>query len=142
VGGARRQGVEIQFEHVLNAFVRSSWNYTYLENTGTPSGVDHPVLLAYSPRHTANVTAVITPSKRWEIDPTLRYEDARFSGNDRAGTKLGSQLIMDLRIAYQWRQLELFLGVKDLTDKRYEEVSGYPLPGRTAYAGVRLRLWG
>ena len=142
VGSARRQGVEIQIEHVINEYFRESWNYTYLENTGVPAGYDHPVLLAYSPRHTANYTAAITPSRKWEFDPTLRYEDARFSGNNQTGTKMGSQLIMDLRIAYQWRQMELFLGVKDLTDKRYDEVPGYPLPGRTAYGGIRLRLWG
>ena len=142
VGSARRQGVEIQIDHVVNEYFRESWNYTYLENTGIPAGYDYPVLLAYSPRHTANFTAVISPSKKWEIDPVLRYEDARFSGNDQTGTKLGSQLVMDLRVAYQWRQMELYVGVKDLTDKRYEEVPGYPLPGRTAYGGIRLRLWG
>jgi outer membrane receptor protein involved in Fe transport len=49
---------------------------------------------------------------------------------------------MDLRLAYQWRQMELFLGIKDLTDKRYVEVSGYPLAGRTVFFGLRLRLWG
>jgi len=142
VDSARRQGVEIQIDHVVNDYFRDTWNYTYLENTGVPSGYSRPVLLAYSPRHTVNYTAVITPSKKWELDPTLRYEDSRFSGNDQTGTKMGSQLIMDLRLAYQWRQMELFFGIKDLTDKRYDEVPGYPLAGRTAYGGIRLRLWG
>lgn len=142
VGSARRQGVEIKIEHVVNEYFRQSWNYTYLENTGIPSGDDHPVLLAYSPRHTVNGTAVFTPSKKWEISPTLRYEDARFSGNDHTGVPLSSQLVIDLRLAYQWRQMELFFGIKDITDKRYDEISGYPLAGRTAYGGIRLRLWG
>ena len=142
VGSARRQGVEIQVEHVVNEYFRYSGNYTWLENTGTPSGFDHRVLLANSPRHTANSTVAITPAKRWEFDSTLRYEDARFSGDDRTGTKMGSQLIVDLRLAYQWRQLELFAGVKNIADKRYVEVPGFPLPGRTAYGGIRLRLWG
>jgi vitamin B12 transporter len=142
VGSARRQGVEIQFDHVVNEYFRHSWNYTYLENRGIPSGFDHRVALAFSPRHTVNYLASITPSRKWKIDNTLRYEDSRFSGNDGTGTKLGSQLVWDMRLAYQWRQLELFLGVNDINNRRYDEVPGFPLPGRTAYGGVSLRLWG
>lgn len=139
---SRKQGLEVQISHVVNEYFRDSWNYTYLENLGQPAGFDHFVALAYSPRHTANYVATFMPSKKWEIDSTWRYEDARYSGNDNTGTKMGAQVIPDLRLAYEMRQLEIFLGVKDITDKRYEEVPGYPLPGITFYAGVRLRLWG
>jgi len=55
---------------------------------------------------------------------------------------MGSQLIMDLRIAYQWRQMELFFESTIFSIKRYVEVPGFPLAGRTAYGGIRLRLWG
>jgi outer membrane cobalamin receptor len=143
IGSARRQGVEIQINHLVNEHFSDSWNYTYLENTGIPLGYDQPVLLAFSPRHTANYTARITTlSKKWEFDPTVRYEGSRFSGDDQTGTEMGAQVIMDLRIAYEWRQAELYFGAKDLTDKRYEEVPGYPLIGTSFYAGIRLRLWG
>jgi len=64
-----------------------------------------------------------------------------FAGNDLSGEKLGSQLIVDTRVSYQLRQLELYLGVSDLNDKRYEEQPGFPLPGRTYFGGVSLRLW-
>ena len=107
-----------------------------------PFGVAHWVPLAYSPKHTANYLATFTPKKRWSIDVIVRYEDARFTGNDRTGTKMGSQVIGDLRLAYQWRQMEVFFGIKDVADKRYVEQPGYPLPGRTAFWGIRLRLWG
>ena len=138
----RRQGLEIQIKHRVNDYFQDEWNYTYLENVGVPVGFDHPVALAFSPRHTANFKAVITPNKIWEIDPVVRYEDARFSGNNESGTKMGAQVVMDLRLAYQWRQMEVFFGINDILDKRYVEVPGYPLPGRTAYGGIRLRLWG
>jgi vitamin B12 transporter len=142
IGSATRQGVELAIHHVVSERYSETWNYAYLENTGVPAGFDHPVLLAYSPRHTANYTAIFRPSKKWEWDPTIRYEDSRYSGDDHTGTKMGSQVVMDLRLAYEWRQMELYFGIKDLMDKRYVDVPGYPLAGRTAYAGVRIRLWG
>jgi outer membrane receptor protein involved in Fe transport len=142
VGEARRQGAEIQVKHVLNTHFRNSLNYAYLEARGMPSGSDHLVDLALSPRHTANYLATLLLGKRWTIDSTLRFEDSRFSGNDQTGMKMGSQLLWDMRVAYQLRQLEIYLGVNDITDKRYQEQAGYPLPGITAYGGLRLRLWG
>ena len=142
VATARRQGFEIQIDHTVNEYFRDGWNYTYLQNVGIPAGYNHWVALADSPRDTVNFYAVITPNKKWEFDPTLRYESSRFSGNDNTGTKMGSRFVMDLRAAYEWRQMELYVGINDLLDKRYEEEPGYPLPGRTVYAGIRLRLWG
>ena len=100
-----------------------------------PAGFDHWVALADSPRDTVNFYAVITPNKKWEFDPTVRYESSRFSGNDNTGTKLGSQFVMDMRMAYEWRQMELFLGINDLLAKRYDEEPGFRLPGRTVYVG-------
>jgi len=40
------------------------------------------------------------------------------------------------------RQTELYVGVQDITDKRYEEQPGFPLPGRTFFGGVSIKLWG
>jgi len=142
VQNARRQGFELAIDHTVNDVFRDGWNYTYLDNKGIPSGLDHRVTLADSPRHTVNFYAVVTPTKKWELDPVIRYESGRFSGHDGTGQHLGSQLVMDLRVAYHWRQMDFFLGIKDLLDKRYVEIPGYPLAGRTAYAGMRLRLWG
>jgi outer membrane receptor protein involved in Fe transport len=142
VGTARRQGAEVQLRHVLNEFFQHTANYTYLESLGMPTGSDHLVPLSLSPRHTANYVASIFPRRRWRFDATVRYEDSRYTGHDQTGTKLGSQVIFDARIAFQLRQLEIFTGVQDIGDKKYEEVPGFPLPGRTAYFGLRLLLWG
>ncbi len=138
----RRQGMEIQVEHVASEYFHATLNYTYLENLGVPAGFSDWVPLALSPRHVVNLTGAILPSKKWEIDPTLRYESPRYSGDNQTGTKMGSRFIMDVRLAYQWRQMELFFGINDLLNKRYVEVPGFPLPGRNAYGGIRLRLWG
>ena len=72
----------------------------------------------------------------------LTYEDKRYSGNDQTGEKMASHLLPDLRLSYQWRQMEAYLGVANITNTRYVEQPGYPLPGRTVFFGVKLRLWG
>src|SRR5262249_16023042 len=134
-------GAEVQLSHACTTWFKESWNYTYLENLGIPAGLDHYVPLAFSPRHTVNWIATLTPAKRWKIDTAARYENARFEGNNETGAKLGSEVMGDVRLAYQLRQLEIYLGVNDVMDKRYEEQPGFPLPGRTVYFGLNLLLW-
>jgi len=90
VGTARRQGLEIEIHHRLNAHVKDGWNYTYLENIGIPVGYADFVDLAYSPRHKANGFITYSPTKDFDWTNTLRYESARFSGNADTGDKLGS----------------------------------------------------
>ena len=136
VGHARRQGVEIQLDHRVNRYFKDTLNYTYLDNRGVLTDGAPYVDLAYSPRHTVNYTAAITPFKNWEWDHTVRYESSQFSDNNNAGSKLSSRVLWDMRLAYKWNQLESFFQIHDITDKRYEEQAGYPLPGRTFIGGV------
>jgi outer membrane receptor protein involved in Fe transport len=141
IGTARRQGAEIQIKHVINEYFRDDWNYTYLENIGIPVGYTDFVPLAYSPRHTVNYLATITPVRNWSLDSTVRYVGTRFTDNDENGTKLGSMVFWDLRLSYVWRLAKAYIGVNDVTNRRYEEQPGYPLPGRTFYGGINLKLW-
>lgn len=140
VGSARRQGGEVQLEHRIADPFRHSLNYTYLENRGTPPGYAEKVDLRYSPRHTVNYLATITPLKGLDWDHTLRYVDARWSGNDRSGTKLGSMLLWDMRLAWTVKRWGAYLQVRDVTNRRYEEQAGFPLAGRTFIGGVRWTL--
>ena len=38
------------------------------------------------------------------------------------------------------RQVEIFARALNLFDRRYEEVFGYPAPGRTGYVGARVAV--
>ena len=93
VGTARRQGMEIQIDHTVNQYFKNALNYTYLDNRGIPVGFTDYVNLAYSPRHTVNYFATITPAKGWAFDHTVRFVDASFSNNNnnqgRHQAKLG-----------------------------------------------------
>lgn len=142
ISQARRQGFEVQIHHVLNGQVSQGWNYAYLENRGMLPGHSGYVTLAFSPRHTANYRVTWQPTPSYRVDSSLRFLDSRFSGHHQTGTKMGSQLTWDLRLAYQLRQLELSIGSNNLVNKRSVEQPGFPLPGRTYYGGFALRLWG
>jgi vitamin B12 transporter len=141
VGEARRQGAELEVAHTLNEIFKHSVNYTYLDNQGKPNGFTEFVVLRLSPRHTVNYFSTVSPIKRMRIDNTLRYVSTRFEGNNETGTKMDPDLLWGIRFAYMIRQLELFVGVDNITGHRYHERGGYPLPGRTAYGGFTLRLW-
>lgn len=142
VGKARRQGMEIEIDQELSDQFSHSLNYTYLENLGTPPGFTDLVPLRLSPRHTVNYLTTLRPIAHARIDNTFRYRSSRYEGNNNSSTKLIDVFLWDLRLAYEIRQLELYIGVENLTNKRYEDRGGYPLPGQRYFGGVSLRLWG
>lgn len=142
VGEAVRQGMEIQAEELVSDRFKHALNYTYLSNRGKPSGYTDYVTLRLSPRHTVNYLTDLRLVKNLTMNNNFRFRDARFEGNGDTGTKLGAVFLWDLRFAYQIRQMELYIGTQNLTNKRYEDRSGYPLPGRSYFGGVSLRLWG
>jgi len=140
VGKARRQGAEIEIADTRCTLFHQSLNYTYLEDVGIPDGFDHYVTLPYTPRNTINYIGTLLPMAGWELDSLLRFEDTRYSDNDQSGEKFGSQLIWDLRTSYAWRWIKAYIGVNDVANKRYEEIQGFPLPGRTYYGGLSYKF--
>jgi len=136
--------VEAGWLHVWSAAFQDEIRYTYLDNRGRPSGGADRVLLAHSPRHRADWLMTFHPGakRKVRIDSDIRYEGSRYAGDGETGDKYGSQATVDLRVTWPWRQLDLYIGSQNALNKRYEEVEGYPLPGRTLYGGVSLRLWG
>lgn len=58
-----------------------------------------------------------------------------------ARTELGSHLTGDLSLSYEILDgLDLLLRVRNLADESYEEVAGYPAPGRRVTGGLRFGL--
>jgi len=142
IGRARRQGAELQVEKTWNRWFSERLNYTYLENRGTPAGFADEVELRLSPRHVVNYRARFTFRKGFFWDHTLRGTGRYYEGNNRTGDKMSSTLIWDTRLQFPIRQVDFYVGLNNVLRKHYRERSGYPLPGRTIYGGVRLRMWG
>ena len=88
------------------------------------------------------VDALVNKKLKGHVSEVGNTALGRSSGNNQGGTKMGSQVTWDLRFGYEWRQMELYIGSNNLTNRRYVEQPGFPLPGRTYFGGVTLRLWG
>jgi outer membrane cobalamin receptor len=57
------------------------------------------------------------------------FED---SSNER---QLDAYFVADLRLSYQWKPFDMYLEVKNLFDKQYEEKIGYPAWDRRVFLG-------
>lgn len=142
VGKARRRGVELELKHTLTRTLWHRVNYSYLEALGVLSGQTEFVNLRLSPKHTANYVLSWTPRQPVRWDNSFRYVGLSYEGNNRSSTRLDDHFTWDTRISVQIRQLEVYAGIENIAERRYRERGGFPLPGRTYFGGLSLRLWG
>ena len=128
-------------------------NYTFLDteilavdgssSAPTPYAVGDPLLRR--PRHPGSIDASLTrgaSSAFAELQmrgETLDAEPA-FGPSGGLYTNAGYTVV---NLGGSWRPvkpLEVFVRALNLFDREYEEVLGYPAPGRTAYVGVRVAV--
>jgi outer membrane cobalamin receptor len=146
----RARGIELSLETRPAAGLALYGQYTWLDGEilESPSDFD-PVFAAGEPllrrpEHQAALTAEWS-GPRLGAGATLvhvgRRADSDFVGlglgENEPYTRLDARL--RLRIA---RGVEAFLVTENLLDREYQEVLGYPAPGRSVRAGVRLAAGG
>ena len=74
--------------------------------------------------------ALIYVGERADVDPTTFGR-----------TELGGYVTGNLALSYEiLRGLEVLLRLRNLADEGYQEVAGYPAPGRRITGGLRYRL--
>ena len=139
-------------EAVLSADLRNSagavLSYTYLEAKKWASAGAESRRLQRRPRGLFNLALWAGPfrraSGRIDVNTTSSVEDNfDFIGADgvlRSGDRPGFTKV-DLALSYALTSRHrIHLKVENLTDERYEEVKGFPAPGRTFLAGVTLSM--
>ena len=70
-----------------------------------------------------------------------QFENARFAPKNAGPQPLGDFFVIDLNGGYTFKgkmPLRIYFRVRNLTDKRYSTVVGYPDFGRMLYLGMRL----
>ena len=136
IGRARAQGLELGMQV-------ADWNgfdlnlaYTYLDAVNT-------ITDARLPRRTkSNLSASL--DKAWDcglkLGADLRVGGGRF--DDTANLRfVPGHLVAGLRASFALsRRIEVYGRVENLFDERYQTVLTYGTPGRSAYAGVRVRM--
>lgn len=141
-GKSRRRGVELSGEWRPTEEVALGGNYTLLDAREADNGAEDPAREIRRPRHSGNLYAA------WENGPLSLGASAAYVGKRRdidfntySDAVLDDYVLVGARIAYALTPgIEAFGRIDNFGDADYVDQVGYNTPGRTIYAGLRLRL--
>ena len=139
VGRTRAEGAEVELGARLSDQVSASATYTLLRARDLGAGRD----LARRPRHSVALVADWeTPWQALSLGADLRFVskavDYTFLGTP---LPIASRAVLGLRASLPiGERFELFGRIENVTDEHYTVGPGYNTPGRSAYAGLRVRL--
>ena len=130
IGTARTQGLEIEATIAYHAtYLKGNW--TYLDAKDQTTGTRLP----RRAREAANITLGTTIANL-QAAAIWHRVGARYSSPGNTKPMAAYQKV-DLRLSYAInKQWKLTARVENAGDKRYEEVSGYGVRGRSWYGGV------
>lgn len=153
ISNARARGAELSAAWRVNVGVDIRGNYTFLDteilavNGSSSAQAPYAVgdALLRRPRHSGTIDASWTQNRAaafaqiqmrgetLDAEPAFGPTGGLYPNPGFATVNLGGS----------WRPvkpLEVFVRALNLFDRDYEEVLGYPAPGRTAYVGVRVAV--
>ncbi len=134
IGRARSRGVEAGFRASFEALTLRAAG-TWLDARDLGSGRPLPRRPEWSGH-----LLIAYVAERISGSAALRFVGAREDVGDVA---LPSYSVLDLHLSFSaHRAVEPYLRVENLLDRRYQEVAGFPAPGRSWVGGLRLRVGG
>ncbi|HSJ30198.1 MAG TPA: TonB-dependent receptor [Longimicrobiales bacterium] len=154
VGAARARGVEASAAAVLGALnVSASYTHTATRVTDDGFGEDlafqedrrmlrrpeHQASLSASVRMTPALTALFDARHVGERDDLDFSDPEQWSG---VRTSLEAYTVLDAGVTYALARssgpsLDLSAGIRNLFDREYQEIRGFPTPGRVFHLGIR-----
>ncbi|HEX6377331.1 MAG TPA: TonB-dependent receptor [Allosphingosinicella sp.] len=143
-GISRRRGLEAEAELRLSRAARLNFYYTWLDAEEQQVAGALAVREVRRPRHNASLVGHGEAGRlTWGASITYVGErgDTDFDSFPARAVTLDAYLLAAFRLA--WRltpALEAYVRAENAFDARYQDVFGYRTPGRTAYAGLRLRF--
>ena len=135
----RAQGIETFIRLRPSKTLVVDANYTLTDAKNRTNGTD----LLRRPRNSINANIEWTPRAWIRLGASVQtVSDSRDSDYlTFSPTYLDGYTLVGLRAAVAiGHQFEVYGGVENLTDERYETVSGYGTEGRNARIGVRVKL--
>jgi vitamin B12 transporter len=139
IGRVKTDGVEAGLETPLSARVYATASYTYLHRADNETTGER---LTRRPKHSGSLS--------------LGYRAGAIDANVvaiRSGERVDTQAVapfaralnagyttVDAMLQYRIGKVAPFVKVENLTDEQYEEVLGFPSPGRRAIVGLRVGL--
>ena len=133
IGVEVMQGIDYRFD---KAQISLNVNYTfqYTQDLSDPDGPTYGHLLAYSPMH-AGTAELSFERKHWGVSLLATYQGERYALNENIPANLVDNfLLFDCSLFYTTafgkHQLTARLAVNNLTDRYYDYIRYFIMPGR------------
>ena len=142
IAKARAQGVELELGARISDSLRAQAVYTYLEaNNRTRGDLNEGNDLARRPRNAVTVTVDWTsPWQGLQLGADVRMVSDAYDDPGNM-TRNDGYALATLRASFMVvERVELFGRIENVTDAGYAVTAGYGTPGRSAYAGVRVKM--
>ncbi len=141
VGKAKYYGVELVFAADLSDWLMVGGNYTYVHQDITDPSIAtvRPVGV---PKHKLFVYSDITPMDGLVLTPSIEAADKNWTDVPSGALyyKTGGRLIANFRAGYALNEnVDVALQARNIFDKNYQLVDGYPQEGRNFAVNVRIR---
>lgn len=150
IGKARTQGVESGLEIHTNSPLSVKANYTYLDAKDRVIGDELP----FRPKHQGNISFLYTPTVNFIANLDINMVSSQAVTSDFIlldGSLLQDRspgyTRVDLSATYHlfgsslgFQETRFFIKVKNLFDREYQEIPGFPAPGINFMAGVTAVL--
>lgn len=137
-GTTQIKGVEVAYKGKLNEALNGFVNYTY-----TNAHDSKKVELAMRPKHTANAGIRYQITDKFGTQASLNYVGKRIAtyfAEDFSAykTKMPSYTLVNLGADYQvHKNVNVYVNLNNLFNKKYEHYIGYGQPGRNVYVGLK-----
>lgn len=132
VGRAKINGWEFEVSAKPLERVLLSANYTLMNTLDEETGDE----LIRRPRHRASGSLSLRPTDPLRLVLQVRYVGKRF---DFGGVPMSDYTVADLAGTYTVsKNVALFGRLENLSDRKYQEVTGYGTAGRSGYGGVTV----
>lgn len=142
VGEATFKGIELGLTATVSSSLELGGNYSYID-TQLNNPNDPTARLTTTPQHKAFIYAKWRPISGLSVIPALEHASDRWSSK-AVGTgyvKTGAYDLLSLKLEYQlMRDWSVSLTGRNLTDKNYQLVDGYPQEGRNFVLATRLQF--
>ncbi|MBI3811344.1 MAG: TonB-dependent receptor [Nitrospirae bacterium] len=150
IGEARTQGVESSLKFIILSTLTATANYTYLDAKDRSNDAELP----FRPRNQGNIGLLYTPTVNIVTNLDVNMVSSQAINADF--TLLDGSLLqsrnpgytrVDLSVTYHLfggsfgiKETRFFVKVKNLLDRNYQEIPGFPAPGINFLAGISADL--
>jgi vitamin B12 transporter len=134
VGRARTRGIETAFQHDLGSRVVLDLGYTYLNSEDLASGED----LIRRPRHRGYLAISLRPFGDLTVSPRATFVGVRRDASPTTGVHFDNASYVRYDLFAKWAvgHFAPYARLENLTDRRYDEVAGYPASHRRFVGGI------